>query len=166
MAKLQKITPFLWYDHQAEQAAAFYTSIFPNSRIAGVSHFGEEGKEQHGRPPASVMVVSFELDGQAFHAMNGGPNVVFNWSVSFMVNCDTQEEVDYYWEKLGQGGDPQFRQCGWVQDQFGLSWQIIPNVLMEMVGHPADPRSERAMAAMLRMKKIDIAQLHRAYDGQ
>jgi predicted 3-demethylubiquinone-9 3-methyltransferase (glyoxalase superfamily) len=166
MAKLQKITPFLWFDHQAEQAARFYTSIFPNSHITAISHYGPAGKEHHGREPGTVMVVSFELDGQAFYALNGGPMVAFNWSVSFMVGCDTQEEVDYYWENLGRGGDPQFRQCGWLQDQFGLSWQITPHMLMEKGGLPDDPRSQRMMAAMMQMKKLDIEQLQRAYDGR
>lgn len=165
MPKLQTITPFLWYDHQAQQAAEFYVSIFPNSRITGINHYGEAGKEHHGGKPGSVMVVSFELDGQVFHAINGGPNVNFNWSVSFMVNCATQKEVDYYWDKLGEGDDPTFRQCGWLKDKFGLFWQITPQVLMEMIGHPVDPRSERAMVAMMQMKKIDIAELQRAYAG-
>jgi predicted 3-demethylubiquinone-9 3-methyltransferase (glyoxalase superfamily) len=152
----------LWFDDQAEEAAAFYTGIFKNSRVVNVSRYGDAGREIHGKAPGTVMVVAFELEGQAFTALNGGPMFKFNEAVSLQVACETQEEVDYYWEKLSAGGDAAAQQCGWLKDRYGLSWQVVPNVLRELISDPDPERSQRAMRAMLRMKKIDIAGLTRA----
>ena len=165
MPALRKITPFLWFDHQAEEAATLYTSIFPNSRIVKITRYGEAGQEIHGRPPGSVMTVLFELDGHPFTALNGGPLFTFNEAISFEIECGTQEEVDYFWEKLTEGGDPSAQQCGWLKDRFGLSWQVVPTILNELVSDPESAGSERAMSAMLAMKKLDIAELQRAYAG-
>jgi predicted 3-demethylubiquinone-9 3-methyltransferase (glyoxalase superfamily) len=159
---MQRITPCLWFDDQAEEAAAFYTGIFENSRVVSVSRYGDAGREIHGQAPGTVMVVAFELDGQAFTALNGGPMFKFNEAVSLQVACETQEEVDYYWEKLSAGGDEAAQQCGWLKDRYGLSWQVVPNVLGELISDPDPERSQRAMRAMLQMKKIDIAGLTRA----
>jgi predicted 3-demethylubiquinone-9 3-methyltransferase (glyoxalase superfamily) len=162
---VQKVTPFLWFDSQAEEAAQFYVGIFPNSKIGDTSRFGEAGKEIHGKPVGSTMVVSFELNGMAFTALNGGPMFKFTEAVSFQIHCETQEEVDHYWEKLSEGGDVNAQQCGWLKDRFGLSWQVVPNALFEMLGDPDTEKSGRAMQAMLQMKKIDIAEMRRAFDG-
>jgi predicted 3-demethylubiquinone-9 3-methyltransferase (glyoxalase superfamily) len=152
----------LWFDDQAEEAVAFYTGIFENSRVVTVSRYGDAGREIHGKAPGTVMVVAFELDGQAFTALNGGPMFKFNEAVSLQVGCETQEDVDYYWEKLSAGGDEAAQQCGWLKDRYGLSWQVVPNVLGELISDPDPERSQRAMRAMLQMKKIDIAGLTRA----
>jgi len=165
MPVMQKITPCLWFDDQAEQAVKFYTGIFRNSRIGKVARYGEAGHEVHKKPAGSVMIIAFELDGQAFTALNGGPNFKFNEAISLQVSCETQEEVDYYWQKLSQGGDERAQQCGWLKDKYGLSWQIVPSVLPELVGDPSSAQSERVMKAMLQMKKLDIAALKRAYAG-
>lgn len=165
MASLQKITPCLWFDNQAEESAQFYTSVFRNSRITQVARYGEVGQEIHGRPPGSVMTVAFELDGHSFTALNGGPVFQFNEAVSFQVNCDNQEEVDYFWRKLSDGGDERAQQCGWLKDKFGVSWQIVPRILPEMIIDPDAAKSQRVFAAMLQMKKIDIEALQRAYAG-
>ena len=159
MATLTKITPCLWFDTQAEDAANFYTGIFPNSRVVDVSHYGSAGP----RPEGMVMVVNFELEGQPFIALNGGPEFTFNEAISFQVNCESQDEVDDYWTKLTDGG--QEVACGWLKDRFGVSWQIVPTVLDELV-RDADPeRSQRAMKAMMGMTKFDIAELQRAAEG-
>ena len=165
MPVIQRITPCLWFDDQAEEAAKFYTGIFKNSKIVTVSRYGKAGQEVHGRPPGTVMTVAFELEGQTFTALNGGPIFKFNEAISFQVNCDTQAEVDYYWEKLSAGGDVKAQQCGWLKDQYGASWQIVPRVLVEMVMDPDPAKSGRVMEAMLQMKKLDIAELKRAYAG-
>ena len=165
MPVMQRITPCLWFDDQAEAAVAFYTAIFRNSRIVNVARYGEAGHEVHGKPAGTVMTVAFELDGQAFTALNGGPMFTFNEAISFQVNCETQEEVDYYWEKLSEGGDENAQQCGWLKDKYGASWQVVPRVLLEMINDPDAEKSQRAMAAMLQMKKIDIDALKRAYAG-
>lgn len=165
MRNIQRITPCLWFDDQAEAAVEFYVAIFRNSRILNVTRYGEAGHEIHGRPAGSVMTVAFELDGQAFTALNGGPVFKFNEAISFQVNCETQEEVDYYWERLSVGGDESAQQCGWLKDQYGVSWQVVPRVLLEMIDDPDSGKSQRAMAAMLQMKKLDIAELKRAYAG-
>jgi len=165
MLTTQRITPCLWFDDQAEQAATLYTSIFPGSRIVTVSRYGEAGREVHGRPPGSAMVVAFELEGQAFTALNGGPVFKFNEAISLQVSCRTQEEVDHYWEKLSHGGDEQAQQCGWLKDRYGLSWQIVPVALMEMMADPDPVKAGRVMQAMLQMKKIDIKGLRQAYCG-
>jgi predicted 3-demethylubiquinone-9 3-methyltransferase (glyoxalase superfamily) len=161
----QRIAPCLWFDHQAEEAAAFYVSVFKNSKINSVSRYSKAGQEIHRRPVGSVMTVAFELDGQAFTALNGGPVFKFNEAVSLQVSCDTQQEVDYYWEKLLKGGDPKAQQCGWLKDKYGLSWQIVPRVLPEMLKDHESAKAQRVMEAMLRMKKIDIAELERAFAG-
>ena len=160
----QRITPCLWFDDQAEEAAGFYTGVFENSRILAVTRYGDAGREIHGRPAGSVMTVAFELDGQPFTALNGGPVFTFNEAISFQINCRTQDEVDHYWDKLSAGGDPQAQQCGWLKDRFGVSWQVVPEVLIEMLGSADAVKSQRAMQAMLQMKKIDIDELRRAYD--
>ncbi|HZO11674.1 MAG TPA: VOC family protein, partial [Polyangiaceae bacterium] len=147
------------------EAAKFYTGIFKHSKMGKISRYGKEGQEIHNQKPGTVMTVAFELDGHRFTALNGGPIFQFNEAISFQVHCETQEEVDYYWEKLSAGGDPNAQQCGWLKDRFGVSWQIVPVQLLEMVGDPNSTKSERAMKAMLQMKKIDIAALKRAYEG-
>jgi predicted 3-demethylubiquinone-9 3-methyltransferase (glyoxalase superfamily) len=161
----QKIIPCLWFDSQAEEAARFYVSTFKNSRIGRISRYGKEGHEIHGRAEGTVMTVEFEIDGQAFTALNGGPLFKFNEAVSFQVYCETQEEVDYYWEKLAKGGDEKAQQCGWLKDKYGLSWQVVPKGLGELVGDPESVNSQRAMKAMLQMKKIDIEKIKLAYEG-
>jgi predicted 3-demethylubiquinone-9 3-methyltransferase (glyoxalase superfamily) len=155
----------LWFDDQAEEAVGFYTSIFENSRVVATSRYGEEGREIHGRPAGTVLTVAFELDGQAFTALNGGPIFKFNEAISLQVQCETQEELDRYWERLSQDGDPGAQQCGWLKDRYGLSWQIVPRDLAEMMSGPVSERTERVMKAVLQMKKIDIGALERAYAG-
>lgn len=165
MPLIQKITPCLWFDDQAEEAAGFYAGIFPNSRIVKISRYGEAGHEFHGKPPGSVMTVAFELDGQTFTALNGGPVFKFNEAVSFQINCDTQAEVDHFWERLSEGGDDNAQQCGWLKDKYGVSWQVVPRVMVEMLADEDLEKSQRAMQAMLHMKKLDINVLKRAYAG-
>ncbi|MEO6434891.1 MAG: VOC family protein [Tepidisphaeraceae bacterium] len=165
MPTIQPITPCLWFDDQAEAAAAFYTGIFKNSKVTQIARYGEAGHEVHGRPAGSVMTVAFELNGQAFTALNGGPVFKFNEAISFQVDCRTQADVDYYWEKLSQGGDETAQQCGWLKDKYGVSWQIVPTVLPEMMSDPDSEKSGCVMQAVLRMKKINIAELTRAYAG-
>lgn len=162
---MQRITPCLWFDDQAEEAAGFYTAIFRNSRIVDIVRYGKTGHEIHGKAAGTVMTVAFELDGQAFTALNGGPMFKFNEAVSFQVHCETQEDVDYYWEKLSEGGDEKAQQCGWLKDKYGVSWQVVPGILPEMLNDPDSEKSQRAMAAMLQMKKIDIDELKRAFAG-
>lgn len=165
MPHLQRIAPCLWFDDQAEEAAGFYSSIFKNSRIVTVTRYGEAGRELHGKPVGSVMTVEFELDGQPFTALNGGPMFKFNEAISLQVNCETQEEVDYYWEKLTEGGDEAAQQCGWLKDKYGVSWQVVPTLWLEMVNDADHEKVERTMEAMFQMKKLDIAELKRAFDG-
>ena len=160
---LQKITPFLWFDDQAEEAVKFYSSIFKGSRIASVTRYDDEGAKVSGRPKGSVMTVAFELEGQEFVALNGGPLFKFTEAVSFVVNCETQKEVDHFWEKLTAGGEEV--QCGWLKDRYGVSWQVVPTILTEMLQDKDAEKAKRVMAAMLKMKKIDIDTLKRAYDG-
>jgi predicted 3-demethylubiquinone-9 3-methyltransferase (glyoxalase superfamily) len=155
---IQKITPFLWFDHQAEEAAAFYTSIFPNSKVVKVVRYSAAGPG----PAGSAMTVKFQLEGQTFVALNGGPHFKFTEAISFVVNCQTQEEVDRYWEKLSAAGGEV--QCGWVKDKFGLSWQIVPTVLPELLSDPDPEKAGRVMKAMLNMTKLDIRTLKQAYD--
>jgi predicted 3-demethylubiquinone-9 3-methyltransferase (glyoxalase superfamily) len=165
MPTIQRISPCLWFDDQAEDAARFYTGIFKNSKIGAISRYGEAGREVHGRPPGSVMTVAFELDGQAFTGLNGGPVFKFNEAVSFQVNCATQAEVDYYWDKLSAGGDPKAQQCGWLKDKFGVSWQVVPVEAIDLFMDADPAKAGRAMEAMLKMKKLDIAALKRAHAG-
>ena len=160
-----RITPCLWFDDQAEEAARHYIAIFPNSRLTSLTRYPEAGSEIHGRPPGSVMVVGFELDGQPFTALNGGPLFQFNEALSLQINCETQEEIDHYWEKLGAGGDPKAQQCGWLKDRYGVSWQVVPTGMEAMLADETSPGAQRAMTAMMGMKKIDLADLRRAYDG-
>jgi len=165
MATISKIVPGLWFDTQAEDAAKFYTSVFKNSQIGAVTRYGKAGFEIHGRPEGSVMTVSFWLEGQEFTALNGGPRFKFNEAVSLEVRCKDQAEIDYFWAKLGEGGDPKAQICGWLKDKFGLSWQIVPGDWVETLRKATPAESERLMAAMLKMKKFDIAALERAHDG-
>jgi predicted 3-demethylubiquinone-9 3-methyltransferase (glyoxalase superfamily) len=166
MATTQAITPCLWFDNQAEEAARFYTGIFKNSKIGKISRYTEAGREVHGQPAGKVMTVEFELNGQPFTGLNGGPQFKFNEAISFQIMCRDQEEVDYYWNKLTQGGDPNAQQCGWLKDKYGLSWQVVPTALVELLGDPDREKSGRAMEAMLKMKKLDIAELERAFEGE
>lgn len=166
MATMQKITPNLWFDNQAEEAATLYTSIFKNAQIGRITRYGKEGFAIHGRKAGTVMTIEFRLDDQEFVALNGGPDFTFNEAISFIVNCETQEEVDHYWEKLSEGGDEKAQMCGWLKDKFGVSWQITPTLLNELLSDPDAKKSERVMKAMLQMKKMNIAALQRAYDGQ
>ena len=158
---MQKITPFLWFDNQAEEAAKFYVSIFKKSKIVSITRYGEAGAEATGKPKGTVMIVTFQLEGQEFIALNGGPNFTFSPAISLVVNCKTQEEVDWFWEKLSEGGE--IVQCGWLRDRYGISWQIVPTVLGKLLQDKDAKKSERVMKAMLQMKKIDIMALQQAY---
>jgi predicted 3-demethylubiquinone-9 3-methyltransferase (glyoxalase superfamily) len=164
---MQKITPFLWFDDQAEEAAKFYTSIFKNSKIGRILRYGEEAAKvsNSGRPVGSVLTIEFEIEGQKFVALNGGPDFKFNESVSFVVNCETQKEVDYFWEKLTADGGEE-SQCGWLKDKFAVSWQVTPTVLIDMLHDKDFAKAERVMKAMLQMQKIDIEKLKTAYRGK
>lgn len=163
---MQKITPFLWFDDQAEEAVNFYTSIFKDSKVGSVSRYDEAGASASGRPKGSVMTASFQLNGQDFIALNGGPHFKFTEAISFVVNCETQEEVDHYWEKLSEGGDEKAQMCGWLKDKFGLSWQIVPTALGKLLSDPDSEKSQRVMQAMLQMKKLDIEGLQKASKGE
>ena len=165
MAQLQRITPFLWFDSQAEEAVRFYTSVFKNSRIVSTTQYPEAGKENHKRPPGSVMTIEFELEGQSFIALNGGPTFKFTEAVSLLITCQDQAEIDYYWDRLTPGGDPKAQVCGWLKDKFGLSWQVAPAMLLEIWKGPDTAAKGRAMEAMMKMKKIDIAEIKRAHAG-
>ena len=161
---MQRITPFLWFDTQAEEAANFYTAIFKNSKIVSVARYGDEGAKASGRPKGSAMTVAFELEGQKFVALNGGPHFKFTEALSFVVNCHTQEEVDHYWNMLSAGGDEKAQQCGWLKDRYGLSWQIVPTVMVELLQDKDPEKTGRVMAALLKMKKLDIETLKQAYE--
>jgi predicted 3-demethylubiquinone-9 3-methyltransferase (glyoxalase superfamily) len=158
---MQKFTPCLWFDSNAEEAVEFYTSIFKNSKITGITRYGEAGAEASGRPRGTVMTVSYELDGQDFLALNGGPHFTFSPAISFIANCEDQAEIDELWEKLSDGG--QKSQCGWLTDRYGVSWQIVPKILGEMMSGSNAERSERVMKALMQMTKIDIETLKQAY---
>jgi len=160
---MQKITPFLWFDNNAEEAAKYYTSIFKNSKIIDIVHYGESAAKASGRPRGTVMIVTFELEGQRFMALNGGPVFKFSPAISFLVNSNTQKEVDDLWEKLSEGGEKE--QCGWLKDKFGVSWQIVPNIVGEMLQDRDTKKSERVMEALLQMTKIDKQGLSKAYVG-
>jgi predicted 3-demethylubiquinone-9 3-methyltransferase (glyoxalase superfamily) len=157
------ITPCLWFDTQAEEAANFYVSVFKDSRVGKIARFGKVGQDVHGKKPGTVMTVEFTLGGQPFIALNGGPQFKFTEAVSFTVYCDTQDEIDYFWKALSQGG--QESQCGWLKDKYGMSWQVAPSVLPKMMADPDEKKSERVMGAFLKMKKFDLAAIKRAYDG-
>lgn len=164
MSQLQRISPFLWFDGQAEPAARFYTDVFPDSRIVRINRYTEAGKDIHGHEPGSVMVVDFELSGQPFAALNGGPQFRFTEAVSFMVRCENQKEIDHYWERLSEGGDPNAQQCGWLKDRYGLCWQVVPAALPELLGDSDRQRAGRVMQALMDMARIDIAALEAARD--
>jgi predicted 3-demethylubiquinone-9 3-methyltransferase (glyoxalase superfamily) len=161
---MRDITPCLWFDSNAEEAVNFYLSVFKNSKIKTVTRYGKAGHEIHGKEPGTILTIVFELDGQEFTALNGGPIFKFNEAVSLMVNCEGQKEIDYYWGELSEGSDPAAQQCGWLKDKFGLSWQVVPADMDEML--TKDPAaSERVMTALLQMKKLDINALRKAYEG-
>jgi predicted 3-demethylubiquinone-9 3-methyltransferase (glyoxalase superfamily) len=161
---IQKITPFLWFDNQAEQAANFYVTVFKNSKVGQVTRYGKEGYEIHGMEEGTVMTVDFEIENLKYVALNGGPVFKFNEAISFQVLCDTQEELDYYWEKLSEGGDKNAQQCGWLKDKYGVSWQIVPTILLKMIQDKDQIKSQRVMKAMLQMQKLDIQTLVQAYE--
>lgn len=156
---MQKITPFLWFDNQAEEAVNFYASVFKNAKVGKITRYGKAGPG----PEGSVLTASFELEGLEFTALNGGPHFKFTEAISFQVSCETQEEVDYFWDKLSEGGEIQ--QCAWLKDKFGVSWQVVPTALPRLLGDPDAEKANRVMQAMLQMKKIEIAKLQEAYDG-
>ena len=165
MANVKRISPCLWFDDRAEEAARYYVGIFKNSKVTKITRYGTAGFEAHHRPAGSVMTVAFELDGQPFTALNGGPAFQFNEAISLQVNCKTQDEIDYFWEKLSAGGDPSAQQCGWLKDKYGLSWQVVPEFMEELFEDEKSEGAQRTMEAMLPMKKLDIAELRRAHDG-
>lgn len=159
-----RIAPCLWFSDQAEEAVDFYTSIFDNSKVGYVVRYGRAGQEIHGRSPGSVMTIDFELDGQPFTALNGGPVFNFNEAISLQIHCDTQEEIDYFWDRLTQGGDEEAQQCGWLKDKHGLSWQVVPTYFLAIGKEPHSERTERVAEAVFRMKKPVIEELRRAYE--
>jgi predicted 3-demethylubiquinone-9 3-methyltransferase (glyoxalase superfamily) len=161
---MQKIIPCLWFDDKAEEAATFYASVFKNSKIGDVTRYGKEGYEIHRREAGSVLTVEIEIEGQKFVALNGGPVFKFNEAISFQVRCETQKEIDYYWENLSEGGDKQAQQCGWLKDKYGVSWQIVPIVLGKMLQDKDTKKSDRVMKALLQMRKLDVMALMRAYE--
>lgn len=159
---IQKISPNLWFDKQAEEAVKFYTSVFKNSKTGRVTHYTKAGHDIHKMPEGMVLTIEFELEGQQFLALNGGPVFKFNEAISLVVNCDTQEEIDYYWNKLSEGGDPKAQQCGWLKDKFGLSWQIVPTIMGDLLSDSDSEKAARVMNAFMPMKKLDIAALLKA----
>jgi predicted 3-demethylubiquinone-9 3-methyltransferase (glyoxalase superfamily) len=166
MATMQKITSNLWFDTQAEEAVKFYCSVFKNAKVGRVTYYGKEGFDVHKMPEGAVMTIQFWLEKQEFMALNGGPLFEFNEAISFIVNCEDQEEINYYWEKLSEGGDKRAQQCGWLKDKFGLSWQIVPTTLQKMFGSADKERTESVMKAMLQMKKLEIEKLERAFNNR
>jgi len=163
---MQKISPCLWFDDNAEDAVKFYVSIFKNSQAGNVTRYGKEGYEIHKKKEGSVMTIDFEIEGQKFLALNGGPIFKFNEAISFQIYCDTQEEIDYYWEKLTEGGDKNAQVCGWLKDKFGVSWQVVPIALIKMLQDEDSKKTERVMKAMLQMHKLDIDALTKAYQEE
>ncbi len=166
MASLQRIQPCLWFDQRAEEAAELYVSVFPDSRIGRIARFTEAGFEHHGQPPGTVMTVEFFLQGQPFTALNGGPLFKFSEAVSFQILCDTQAEIDHYWDRLSEGGDPAAQACGWLKDRFGLSWQVVPAMLPTLIANASPETALRTNQAMFTMKKLDIARLEAAVRGE
>jgi len=165
-AKFQRITPFFWFNDNAEDAATYYASVFPDSKLGEAARYTEEAARATGQKPGSVMTQPFELAGQQFTAINGGPHFTFNEAISLVVNCDSQAEIDHYWDKLGAGGPPQAQQCGWLKDRFGVSWQVVPRDIAELMSPAGDPaRPGRVMAEVMKMKKIDLDTLRRAAKG-
>ena len=163
---MQKISPCLWFDDNAEDAVKFYASIFKNSKVGNVTRYGKEGYEIHKKKEGSVMTIDFEIEGQKFLALNGGPIFKFNEAISFQIYCDTQEEIDYYWEKLTEGGDKNAQVCGWLKDKFGVSWQVVPIAMIKMLQDKDSKKTERVMKAMLQMHKLDIDALTKAYQEE
>jgi len=163
---MQKISPCLWFDDNAEEAVKFYLSIFKNSKVGNVTRYGKEGYEIHKKKEGSVMTIDFEIEGQKFLALNGGPIFKFNEAISFQIYCDMQEEIDYYWEKLTEGGDKNAQVCGWLKDKFGVSWQVVPIALIKMLQDKDSKKTERVMKAMLQMQKLDIDALTKAYQEE
>jgi predicted 3-demethylubiquinone-9 3-methyltransferase (glyoxalase superfamily) len=163
---MQKISPCLWFDNNAEDAVQFYVSTFKNAKVGNVTRYGKEGYEIHKKKEGTVMTIDFEIEGQKFLALNGGPVFKFNEAISFQIYCDTQEEIDYYWEKLTEGGDKNAQVCGWLKDKFGVSWQVVPHVLIKMLQDKDSNKTERVMKAMLQMHKLDINALTKAYQGE
>jgi predicted 3-demethylubiquinone-9 3-methyltransferase (glyoxalase superfamily) len=163
---MQKISPCLWFDDNAEEAVKFYVSIFKNSTVGNVTRYGKEGYEIHKKKEGSVMTIDFEIEGQKFLALNGGPIFKFNEAISFQIYCDTQEEIDYYWEKLTEGGDKNAQVCGWLKDKFGVSWQVVPIALIKMLQDKDSKKTERVMKAMLQMQKLDIDALTKTYQEE
>jgi predicted 3-demethylubiquinone-9 3-methyltransferase (glyoxalase superfamily) len=164
--EMQKISPCLWFDDNAEDAVKFYVSIFKNSKVGNVTRYGKEGYEIHKKKEGSVMTIDFEIEGQKFLALNGGPIFKFNEAISFQIYCDTQEEIDYYWEKLTEGGDKNAQVCGWLKDKFGLSWQVVPIAMIKMLQEKDSKKTERVMKAMLQMHKLDINAITKAYQEE
>jgi predicted 3-demethylubiquinone-9 3-methyltransferase (glyoxalase superfamily) len=165
MARVQKITPCLWFDTEAEAAARYYVSIFKNAKLGAITHYGKEGFEVHRKPAGSVLTVSFTLEGQAFTALNGGPQFKFSEAVSLEVRCEDQAEIDYYWDKLRAGGDAKAQVCGWLKDKFGLSWQVVPARIYAMLTDKDPAKADRVIKAIMQMKKLDLARLEKAYRG-
>jgi predicted 3-demethylubiquinone-9 3-methyltransferase (glyoxalase superfamily) len=163
---MQKISPCLWFDDNAEEAVKFYVSIFKNSKVGNVTRYGKEGYEIHKKKEGSVMTIDFEIEGQKFLALNGGPIFKFNEAISFQIYCDMQKEIDYYWEKLTKGGDKNAQVCGWLKDKFGVSWQVVPIALIKMLQDKDSKKTERVMKAMLQMQKLDIDALTKAYQEE
>jgi len=161
MPRQNKIAPCLWFDDEAEEAARYYTGIFDNSRILAITRYGKAGFEVHGQPAGKVLSIAFELDGEPFAALNGGPRFKFNEAISLQIYCETQKEIDYFWEKLGAGGDEKARVCGWLKDKYGVSWQVVPSNMAELMGGGSE-KSDRVMTSVLEMKKINLAALERA----
>ncbi|QQO08856.1 VOC family protein [Breznakiella homolactica] len=162
---MEKISTCLWFDSQAEAAARFYTGVFKNSSIGKIERYGKAGQEYHRQAEGSVMTVDFELDGRSFTALNGGPVFTFNEAVSLVITCETQDEVDYYWDRLSDGGDPAAQVCGWLKDKYGLSWQVVPSIIPRLSADPDRAKVERMLTAMYTMKKLNIAELQKAFDG-
>ena len=163
---MQKISPCLWFDNNAEDAVQFYVSIFKHAKVGNVTRYGKEGYEIHKKKEGTVMTIDFEIEGEKFLALNGGPVFKFNEAISFQIYCDTQEEIDYYWEKLTEGGDKNAQVCGWLKDKFGVSWQVVPLVLIKMLQDKDSNKTERVMKEMLQMHKLDINVLTKAYQGE
>jgi predicted 3-demethylubiquinone-9 3-methyltransferase (glyoxalase superfamily) len=163
---MQKISPCLWFDNIAEDAVKFYASIFKNAKVGNVTRYGKEGYEIHKKKEGTVMTIDFEIEGQKFLALNGGPLFKFNEAISFQIYCDTQKEIDYYWQKLTEGGDKNAQVCGWLKDKFGVSWQVVPLILIKMLQDKDSNKTERVMKTMLQMNKLDINALTKAYHGE
>lgn len=164
MPTVQKIAPNLWFNRNAQDAVRFYLTVFRNSMIGKISHYGKEGFEIHQMPEGTVMTIEFELEGQRFLAINGGPAFKFTEAISFVINCENQDEIDYYWHKLSEGADPEAQQCGWLKDRFGVSWQVVPTLLQKLMTSPDNDRKDAVMKALLQMKKLDIKKLQQAFD--